>query len=219
MSDFRSIAMVTAALQQFIQTAVNEVLGKAKVTVGPPSDKQSETDPEVNLYLYNLSTNAELRNHDLPRWGADGALWRQPQAAINLHYLVAFGGSGVEPELMMGKVVGAFHGLPQINRARLAGLAHGSLKHPKGAGLLKGANLDGQHDTIAITPAYLDFEETAKLWSSFFQVRHRRSLMYEVHPLMIDAPKAAALPEVDPVSQKGPQLHHNAHVPVLGPGT
>lgn len=198
MSDYRSIGMVTTALHQVIQTAVNEVQGKVTVKVGPPTDGKPADELEVNLYLYNLSTNAELRNHDLPRWGANGTLWRKPQAAVNLHYLIAFGGTGIEPELMMGKVLGAFHGLPQINRHRLERLAKGDASAPKGAHKLKGCDLDNQHDTITITPAYLNFEDTSKLWSSFFQVRHRRALMYDVHPLMIDAERAAELPGVNP---------------------
>ncbi|GAA0274306.1 hypothetical protein GCM10009127_13500 [Alteraurantiacibacter aestuarii] len=201
MSDYRSIAMVTSALQRIIQTAVNEVLDRARVHVGPPDAKDHDGKSEVNLYLYQVTTNAELRNHDLPRWGADGKLWRKPQAAINLHYLISFSGDGLEPELMMGKVVGRFHGMPQISRARLENLATTEHYTPKGAVDLLGADLSGQHDTICITPSYLDFDEISKLWSSFFQVRHRRTLMYVVHPLMIDAEQAESLPEALPEAQ------------------
>ncbi len=196
MSDYHSIAMVTAALRSIVQGAVDDAVPEAKVYVGPPNEQQKDQTPEVTLYLYQVTANAEIRNHDLPRWGADGQIFQRPQAAVNLRYLISFTGAGIQPELMMGKVVSHFHGLPQVSRKKLADLALNPKGPPAGAEKLKDANLALQHDTISITPSYLDFEETSKLWSSFFQVRHRRSLMYEVHPLMIDSTSAAVWAEV-----------------------
>ena len=184
MSNYLCIATVTAALHEIVQQAVSSVLPGAPVRIGPPrAIKPGE--PEVNLYLYQVSPNANLRNADLPRWSGDGAVLRRPQAAINLHYLVSFAGEErLATDRMLGKVVSTLHAAPVIGRQLLERLTAPGGQYE----YLVDSDLAAQPDMVQLTPEYLDFEELSKLWTVFFQTAHRPSLLYMASPLLIDGP-------------------------------
>lgn len=188
MSNYLAIATISAALQEIIQGAVNEVLPGVPVRGGPPRTVKPG-DREVNLYLYQITPNAQMRNADLPRWSSDGTLTRLPMFAVKLHYMITFAGEEqLAAERMLGRVVSQFHAAPMLDRFFLAKLvaADGSFPY------LAGSDLDQQRDTIMITPEQLTFDELSKLWTSFANIGHRPLLLYVVSPVMIDAPAADA---------------------------
>lgn len=187
MSNYLCIATVTAALNEMVQEAVNEALPGVHVRVGVPRIVKPG-DREVSLYLYQVTPNAQLRNADLPRWTSDGSLLRRPLTALNLHYIISFAGEEqLASERMLGSVVSKFSAVPLVERRLLD-----RVRSPTGAyPYLADSNLDLAHDTIQLVPEYLDFEQLSKLWTVFFQIAHRPSLMYVASPLMIDASPAA----------------------------
>lgn len=189
MSDYRGIATVTAALHEIVQGAINDAVPGVHVRIGPPRAVKAG-DREANLYLYQITPSAQLRNADLPRWHSDGRLLRTPQAALNLHYIISFAGEEhLVTERMLGKVISVLHASPLIDRALLRKLASPNGSFP----FLAGSDLDRQHDTIQIIPEIHDFETLAKLWTVFFQIAHRPSLTYIASPVMVDGPHHATV--------------------------
>jgi hypothetical protein len=183
MSNYLTIAVITAAIQEIVQAAVQDVVPGATVKVGPPR-AVTPGEKEVNIYLYQVSTNAELRNDDLPERAAGGALVRKPRVALRLHYMIAFGGEEhLATEVMLGRVVSVFHAMPGLTGAELARIVGATGSHAS----LQGSDLPAQEEPVKLIAEYLTLEEMSKLWTIYFQLAHRPSLQYIVTPVLIDA--------------------------------
>lgn len=183
MSNYLTIAVITAAIQEIVQAAVQGVVPGATVRVGPPR-AVPPGEKEVNIYLYLISPNAEMRNDDLPGRSADGTLARRPTAAIRLHYLIAFAGEEqLATEIMLGRVVSVLHAMPVLTGEELARIVSAGGAHPE----VQGSDLPAQDERVKLTPEYLSLEEISKLWTVFFQLAHRPSLQYIATPVLVDA--------------------------------
>ena len=81
----------------------------------------NDRPPGVNMFFFQVTPNAALRNDDLPLRRSDGTLSTRPRAAVDLHYLFTFYGdeSTYEPERLLGCVVSALHARPALARADL----------------------------------------------------------------------------------------------------
>jgi Pvc16 N-terminal domain len=193
-SNYLTIAVVTAAIQQIVQAAVQDKPPGAAVRVGPPR-AVPPGEKEVNIYLYRLSPNAELRNDDLPTRTADGILTDKPKAAIRLHYLISFAGEDhLATEIMLGRVLSVLHAMPVLAGEELARIVGTSGSFP----FLAQSDLPAQREHVKLTPEYLSLEELTKLWTVFFQLAHRPSIQYVVTPVTIDA-------DLDPVRPRRPR--------------
>lgn len=183
MSDYRTIAVVTAAIHGLVYDAVVQAVAGASVRIGPPRPVLS-TEAEVCLYLYHMSPNPQLRNADLPTRRGDGAFIRRPQTAVDLHYIIAFAGEvDLATERMLGKVIAALDAFPVLSSAEIA-----KIVREKGFySYLAGSDLADQREHVKLTPSYPSVEEMTKLWSVFFGIAHRPSLHYIASPILLDA--------------------------------
>jgi hypothetical protein len=192
MSNYLSIAVVTAAIHEIVQAAVQEAAPGAMVRVGPPR-AMSPGEKAVNVYLYHLTANADLRNRDLPTRDAAGGLVARPQTAVDLHYLISFAGEDhLATEIMLARVLTALHAAPVLAREDLERIVAPGGPFP----FLAGADLPEQRDRIKLTPEFLSLEELAKLWTIFFQIAHRPSLQYIASPLLLDADLVPPTPRI-----------------------
>ena len=183
MSNYLTLAVITAAIQEIVQAAVHDAVPGATVRVGPPRTVPPG-EKEVNIYLYQLSPDAELRNDDLPTRGADGKLLSRPCAAIRLHYLISFAGEDhLATEIMLGRVISVLNAFPILTARELARIVSSSGSYP----FLADADLPDSRETVKLTAEYLSLEELSKLWTVFFQLAHRPSLQYVATPVLIDA--------------------------------
>ena len=184
MSNYLTLAVITAAIQEIVQAAVHEAVPGATVRVGPPR-AVPPGEKEVNIYLYRLSPNAELRNDDLPTRSADGTqLLKRPCEAIRLHYLISFAGEDhLATEIMLGRVISVLHAMPVLTAETVARIAGGNGSYP----YLADSDLGACSEHVKLTPEYLSLEELSKLWTVFFQLAHRPSLQYVVTPVMVDS--------------------------------
>lgn len=183
MSNYLTIAVVTAAIQQIVQAAVQDKPPGSAVRVGPPR-AVPPGEKEVNIYLYRLSPNAELRNDDLPSRTADGTLSDKPKAAIRLHYLISFAGDDhLATEIMLGRVLSVLHAMPILTGEELARIVGINGSFP----FLAESDLPAQREHAKLTPEFLSLDELTKLWTVFFQLAHRPSIQYVVTPVTIDA--------------------------------
>jgi hypothetical protein len=183
MSNYLAIATVTAALQQILQTPVQNAVPGANVGFSRPDGKAGgPKSPVVNLYLYRVTPNAAYRNVDVPTRRSDGTLVKTPLTALDLHYLITFRGSDekLEPQRMLGAVASTLDSQPLLSTQNIqAAASHYSF--------LTGSGLDSQLERVRFTPTALSLEEFTKLWSAFFQVEYSLSAAYQASVVLIDS--------------------------------
>jgi len=196
-SNHLAVATATAALRQLLLPAVQSGVPGADVTLARPhaitADVNGAEAPGVNLYLYQVTPNAALRNADLPTRGASGGTVQRPASGWDLHYLLTFNGStkALEPERLLGQVIQTLHTRPQLDRELIQSLiASGS--YPE----LASSDLQQAIDLVRFRPITLSLEELSKLWSVFPQTPYSLSVAYVGSVVLIeaDAAPAVALP-------------------------
>jgi hypothetical protein len=183
MSNYLAIATVTAALQQVLQSSVNNAVGGATVGFSRPDGTGTgQQNPLVNIYLYQITPNAAYRNADLPTRRSDGTLLQRPQAAFDLHYVFTFHGNDdqLEPQRLLGAVASALHAQPMLSRSSIQS-AVGQFS------FLAGSGLEEQIEQVKFTPTALSLEEFSKLWSVFFQVEYNLSTAYQASVVLIQS--------------------------------
>jgi hypothetical protein len=175
-SNSLAIAAVTSTIRNLLYRGVNEDLSGTDVTTRPPDKARgSLTGNQVNLFLYQTTTDAAWRNHDLPgqvRPGEQG----QPPLPLVLHYLVtayAENDDDMVAHHLLGRAMGVLHDRPVIDRddLRLA---------------LAGNDVYDQPERVRITAAPLTIEEMSKLWTTF-QTQYRISAAYEASVVLIES--------------------------------
>lgn len=161
---------------------LNDVAGTIVTTARPDEAVGANTDPRVNIFLYQTNTNAALRNADLPTRQSDGTLVRRPQAALNLYYLLTFYGAEtqLEPQRLLGSVVNVLHAQPLLTPERIQAAI--SAKP-----FLAGSDLDRQIESVKFSLTPLNLEELSKLWSVFFQTPYSLSIAYQASVVLIES--------------------------------
>ena len=197
MSNFLSIAAVTATLRASLSGPVAEAVAGASVTTGPPPQKLDPlVPPRTNLYLYQVIPNANLRNLDLPTRAPGGRLHQAPVAAYDLHYLLSFYGDALlwQPQIMMGRVLAELHAHPFLDlemAARVSGQRdEPESEDPLSQPLLQSADLYAHDEPIVLSPMSFSIEEISKIWSYLFNAPYTLSAAWKVSSVLIDAAPA-----------------------------
>lgn len=249
MSNYKAIAVVTAALRNRLTVVCGGALSGASVTTLRPDISGSGLPTVgVNLFLYQVTPNTALRNADLPTRRADGSVIRHPTAAIDLHYLLSFYGNDVnfETQILLGSVVGNLHADPALSRSDIAQVFSASalgstgvsgaatqgdqtiteLTVPNQPALFDPSGLADAVDLVRFTPTDLSLEELSKLWSVFLDTPYVLSVIYQAGPVLIEdisaALTAAALPVMLPARVQAiaaAPLAIEQVFPGTGPGT
>lgn len=189
MSNFLAIATVTATLQGILQTPVGNDVAGADVTLGRP-DTPGDGKPRVNLYLYQVTPNAALRNTDLPTRNSAGQLVGRPHVALDLHYLVTFYGNEdqFEPQRLLGSVVRTFQTTPVLTRTSIRSAITSHIP------ILGLSNLADEVELVKFTPVAHSLEELSKLWSVFFQTPYVLSVAYQGSFILIESEESRQTP-------------------------
>lgn len=225
MSNYKSVAVVTAALKNRLTAVCEAVLSGASITTLRPDISSSALPTKgANLFLYQVTPNAAQRNADLPTRRPDGSVIRHPTAAIDLHYLLSFYGdnSAFETQILLGSVVSNLHASPTLSRMEVRQVFSASALGNAGAGaaatpgdpaiaelkvagqpeLLDPSGLADAVDLVRFTPTDLSLEELSKLWSVFLDTPYVLSVIYQAGPVLIqdttDPVTAGALPVMLP---------------------
>lgn len=213
MSNHIAIATVTAVLRKTLEDALADArpgLAGARVTTARPNAPQADLpNPGVNVFLYQSSSSAALRNQDLPRRRSDGTLVQRPQSALDLHYLLTFHGSDArfEPQILLGIATRALHEQPVMTRAAIESL----LADPEFA-VLQGSDLADALEPPRVSPVALSVEDMGKLWSIFYQIPYVLSTAYRASVVLIESdatPQSAPpvrRPRVRTQASIGPRL-------------
>lgn len=188
MSNHLAIATVTAMLRSTLANALAaDQLGMDPnvTTLRPDLLGSDRLKTGVNLYLYQIVTNATHRNDDLPTRRADGTLVRHPQVALDLYYLVSCYGNDadLEPQRLLGSVTRALHARPSLSRVVIAQ----TLQQQDAPPWIAASNLADQIEVVRFAPLPLSLEELSKLWSVFFQTKYALSVAYIGSTVLIEA--------------------------------
>ncbi|EFH84854.1 DUF4255 domain-containing protein [Ktedonobacter racemifer] len=198
MSNYLAIATVTATLKRILHAVVGVDVNGADVrTVRPETLTNDTTFVGVNLFLYQVTPNAALRNADLPTRRADGTVMQRPQAALDLHYLFSFYGDDTkfEPQLVLGSVVRKLHSQPILSRQEIQDtILHTTFPAPTSS------NLADSIEMVRFTPIALSLEELSKLWSVFLQTPYTLSVAYQGSVVLIESEDRPV--EAPPVLQR-----------------
>ena len=182
MSNYLAIATVTAIFSYIIERAIKrepKLSGEARVILGRPKAPEPNL-VGVNLYLYQVEPNADLRNQGLPT---------RNSTALNLNYLLTFYGKATsqEPERLMGSTIAEILKQPILTPEFI----HQTIKHHEKShkdSYLVRSDLAQQIELVRLTPIFLDLEELSKLWTIFFQVTHDLSIAYQAAAVLLDSP-------------------------------
>ncbi len=112
---------MTKALAQLLQSAVGAAVSGAHVVTRRPGSDIANTDRIVDVFLYQITPNAALRNSDLTNRNPRGEAVKRPATAVDLHYLFSFYGDGdsYAAQRMLGAAVIALLAEPGLSRERI----------------------------------------------------------------------------------------------------
>jgi hypothetical protein len=205
MSNALAIAAVTTTLRAMLDTALALAFGGVDVTTLPPDKARTTTHDQINIFLYNTSIDAALRNTPPPtsKPGETG----ESSLPLRLQYLFIAYGQGDDDALghrLLGEVMSVLHDHPLLSRDEIRDATSGPLPD---------SDLHTQVERVRITPMSLNLEEMSKLWMTF-QTQFRISAAYEISVVLIDSkrPTLAALPVLGRGSQDDAGVEAAANV-------
>jgi uncharacterized protein DUF4255 len=191
-SNALAIATTTVVLGDIVQSGISVVPGAQVTTVRPDEKENGAPAPEANVFLYQLTPNAALRNADLPTRTSNGDLRRRPQVALDLHYLISFYGDDtiLEPQRLAGGAISALHARPQVTRSAIEAIitAAGGAGAADPRAYLAETDLAEQVEHVTFTPLPLNLEELSKMWATLFRVPYVLSIAYQASVVLIESP-------------------------------
>lgn len=185
MSNHLAIATVTATLRHLLQTAlVANDLSATVTTQRPERLAEQLQNAGINIYMYHVTPNVALRNHDLPTRRADSTVLRSSQVALDLYYLLTFYGQEAEltPQRMLGTAVSALHSEPMVRRELIRETIANAPQSP----YLAHSDLTEQSELVKLTLVPLDLPGLHSLWSLFFPTPYYLSVSYKASVVLID---------------------------------
>ncbi|MDA0866343.1 MAG: DUF4255 domain-containing protein, partial [Cyanobacteria bacterium] len=184
MSNHLAIATVTATLQRALQASVQLDVDGARVTTVRPTDIGNGT-PEtgVNLFLYQIITNAALSNMDSPRFRNKGDFSKR-QTALELHYMVSVYGDDNElaPQRLIGSVVRTLNDIGNISPDLIRETCEDA-----SLSFLNGSTLANNFQQLTVMSLDLNLEDLSKTWSIFFQAPYILSVAYKVMVVTLES--------------------------------
>ena len=196
MSNYLAVATVTKAFAQLLDSAAKSAVnGASAVTQRPDPGARTAC---VDLFLYQVTPNAALRNSDLPTRNSSGQVVTRPSSALDLHYLLSFYGddSKFEPQRMLGSVVRALSAEPGLTRDRIL-----SVSKDDNGDTMSGSNLADAIEQVKFSLQSLSIDELSRIWSIFYQVPYALSLGYVATVVTIESDETVL--SAQPVLKRG----------------
>lgn len=200
MSKSQAIAAVTSMLahQVGVSTGVDVKIGR------PTAPEGNDAPPrKVQIFLYQVTPNAALRNLDLPTRESGGQrVLQRPQVALDLHYLFSFYGDDerLEPQLLMGQVVRDIYARPILSRQTIASII-GNIGNAERRQIIEDSQIGNSLELVKFTPSVLSLDDMFKLWSVFSQTPYVLSVAYQATVVLIEAEESGQ--SALPVLQRG----------------
>jgi hypothetical protein len=187
MSNPFAIAAVTATFSQLLLRVIEEptLAGVAVTTGAPDMARADSTRRQLNLFLYQVTPSAALRNMDLPFRNSAGDLSSRPVLALGLQYLLtAYGQNDAELDAhhLLAHAMSLVHdegvlGREQIRAAIAAEPA------------VAQSDLADQVELVKLCPQMLSVDEISRLWTMYQTTNYRLSVGYEASVVLIERPQ------------------------------
>jgi len=195
MSNATAIAAVTGALCSLFGkiATLQSALADLKVTAVPPDQAGTDvTHSSLNVFLYQVATNAAWRNTNAPRQNLPDSTGSPPPdappVALDLNYIITAYGKENDDTLAhvaLAEVVSLL--------ADNAILPPQLIQQAAVNAAITGIDLQQQQERVRLTPKPLTVEETSKLWT-IFQAKYRISVSYQASVVLIDSAQALRAP-------------------------
>ena len=197
MSNVLAIAATTRTLRNLLlaqMPSLDAELGDLEVTLQPPDlARKGISKTQLNLFLYQVVSNAAWRNLDMPGRTRAGES-APPALALNLHYLITAWGRGEnDNEALSHRVLAA---------AMSTLHDRGVLDGDDIRNALPDNDLASQVERVRVTQLAQSVDELSRLWTAF-QTSYRVSVTYEATVVLIDSQATARAPL--PVLKRGAQ--------------
>ncbi len=201
MSDYLAVGGVSAVLRWILANALtgggpSSIIGvSSPVTALSPDLVPTGADeqPQINLFMYYTSLNANFRNNALPSQDSQGRRVSNPPLALDLHYLVsAYGKNEFDPEILLAWAMQVFYETPILSRELIQNSITGIIDAGHMSAelqLIVTTNLASQIESIRIAPESLSNEEINKLWMAF-NAHYRPTTSYQVSVILIEETKS-----------------------------
>jgi hypothetical protein len=194
MSDNSAIAAVTATLKYLLDNGLADASrnksGISKVTTLAPGLLKGDAEIGLNLFLYHVAENPNLRNMKLPDRHRPGLVVTSPLALDLFYILTAYGNKDFESELLLGCAVQIMHENQVLTRETIRSALHTS-SSPTEPLWFSSSNLAEQVERIRVVPQAMGTEEMFWLWSAF-QAGYRLSMAYQASMVLIGGAQPAA---------------------------
>lgn len=203
MSDFKAIGGVSATLKILLK---DRMANQIPVTIAPPDVKEvsSATGKRVNLFLYQVTENAHLKNQEIPGTGHP-ADYGHPPLALDLHYLLTAYGESDEDEVeahhLLGDAMRVLHDHTLITEHLLQTRdtePHQPVLDP---------SLRDQFEQVKLYLEPISLEDLSKVWTALTSP-YRLSAAYKVSVVQIESRRPRRFPR--PVGEpppKGPRVY------------
>lgn len=184
MSSHLALPATTTVLRQLIEDQIKKPyagMTAPKVIAGPPPRVPQPTggngqapaeDTALYLYLHHVAANTAWRNMLDPAIDAGGAHTGRPPLVLDLHYMLAATGGGLDREALLGLGMTAFHRNPIVSKAKIAAVlaAISVPAHPTTLAQTVGretlGNPAAQPEQLTISLMGLDVDLSTKIWSA-----------------------------------------------------
>ena len=196
MGDFRAIAGVSSTISRLLRDRMADLV---PVTIAPPDVTVAGVNGKrLNVYLYQVTENCNLKNQVIPGQGPPGASDRPP-LSLDLHYLLTAHGSAdtasnsdLEAQLVLGDAMRVLHDFSIVTDAlQITRSAVGTVGDP-----ILDPSLQNQLEEVKITLEPVTLEDLAKLWTALPQASFRRSVAYLVSVVQIESESLRRAPRV-----------------------
>jgi len=185
MSNYLSIATVTASLRNYLLQALPAEIASATATaVRPDAESSALPGVGVNIYLYQLNYNNALTQHTWPNRSSAGLLQVRPGVGLELQYVLSFYGdeATLEPQRVLGAVVHRLNTQPILDPE----LIRSTVSDPFFP-YLAGSDLAEAPERVRLTPLSFSAEEMTKFWSGFEGTNARMSLLYNASVVFVES--------------------------------
>ena len=193
MADFSGIQAVTSTLRSVLLNRMAEAAALSDVIASRLDSDNLPNGPWVNLFLYRIAENAELKNQDLP--GATGPLsLGHPPLSLDLHYLVTTEGADPDDtraaQRVLGDVMLTLHDHPIIAK-------DDPLLDP---------GLQNEVEHLTVTLESPQMETLTNLWTAISSP-FRASAAYKVTVVQLESQRLRSFPKlVREPPQAGPRV-------------
>lgn len=184
MSSYKGIRAVSSTLKNLLTAEMENQ--PINVTLLPPDVPPASTSgPRINLYLYMLTENGNLKNQEIPGQGHPGS-YGHPPLSLNLHYLMtAFDSeTGDDRDLKAQEVLG--DGMRVLHDFAII----------TGGSSFAAPELQNEFESVRISLQPASLEEFAKIWTALPSANFRCSVAYQVTVVQIESrqPRRLATP-------------------------